>query len=434
MNATALRPSLGFFGLSLTSLGMILGAGIYSVLGKAAGVAGAGVWLSFVVAAGVAAITALAYAELATTFPGAGAEYVYLRRAFPRRRSLSAAVPLLVALSGIATTATVALAFAGYAARFVDVPAPVCAAGLIAATVAVNLIGVRESSVVTALCTLVEAGGLVLVVVLGALRGAGDPSTLLAPPSPAVLAGAALVFFSFLGFENVANLSEEAREPARDVPRAIFASIGASTALYVAVAIAVVLLLPPAELASSGEPLAAAAGAASPTSAAALGVVALFATANTALVTVLVTSRLLFGIARGGDLPRVATKLSSRQVPIITVCAVGAAALALLPLGDVAIVASVSSFASLLAFAAVNVALVVLRRRAPDLKRPFRVPLAICAVPVLPVLGALACASLATQLPRLAVGVGAAFLVVVVASHATLTRAPLGAPKNDVVR
>jgi basic amino acid/polyamine antiporter, APA family len=225
-----------------------------------------------------------------------------------------------------------------------------------------------------------------------------------------VISGAALVFFSYLGFENIANLAEEAKKPERDLPRAIFLSLGFSTTLYILVALAAVALVPPAQLAASAAPLADAARRASPRLAGALGGIALFATANTALVSMLVASRAVFGIARDGELPTVMAKLhSKRETPWVAILIVAAVACALVPFGKVGIVASISSFAALVAFATVHTALIVLRYRQPDMARPFRVRGSIGRFPILPALGVLSTLGVATQLERDAlVGGGAA--------------------------
>src|SRR5688572_16791410 len=122
-----LRRTLGLPSLTFYAVGMILGAGIYTVVGAAAGVAGAALWISFALGAVVALLTGLSYAELATMFPKAGAEYVYLHEALPGWRWLGVIVGILLILSGVATASTVSLAFGGYLRELVDVPAPAVA-------------------------------------------------------------------------------------------------------------------------------------------------------------------------------------------------------------------------------------------------------------------------------------------------------------------
>jgi APA family basic amino acid/polyamine antiporter len=407
-----LDRTLGLGGLTFYGLGIILGAGIYSVLGAAAVHAGPSLWMCFAISGLVALPTALAYAELATTYPRAGAEFTYLRRALPRWPGVGLVTGLLVALSGAATCGTVAIAFAGYLQSFVEVPGMMVAWALIAAAAGLNIIGVKESGWVNVAFTLLEAGGLVLFIVVGATTD-GFGEAFMTAPSFGVLSGAALVFFSFLGFENIANLAEEAKQPERDLPRAILLSLAIAITLYILVALAAVALMPPEQLADTQAPLADAARQGSSTVAGALGGIALFATANTALVSMLVASRVVFGIAREGGIPKqLSAILPRRETPWLATLVVAAIAAALVPLGNVGVVASLSSFASLLAFAWVNVALIVLRYREPDAKRPFRIPGAIGKFPLLPAFGVAATFGIATQLERTALLGGGVTLVV----------------------
>ncbi len=408
-----LKRALGLAGLVFYGVGIILGAGIYSVIGVAAARAGEALWLSFALSSVIALVTALSYAELAAAHPRASAEFTYLRSALPEWPSVGLVTGLLVALSGAATAATVAIAFAGYLRTFLDAPAVPVALGLLVAAAGMNLVGVRESGWINAAFTLLEGGGLVLFVYAG-VEAHPDrlADALSAAPHAGVLSGAAMVFFSFLGFENIANLAEEAKRPERDVPRAILISLGVSTTLYVLVALAAVVLASPAALAASGAPLADAARSTSPRIAGALGGIALFATANTALVSMLVASRVIFGIAREKELPSaLAALLPRRETPWVAILGVTVVGGALIPFGGVGVVASVSSFASLLAFASVNAALIVLRYREPLESRPFRVPGAIRGFPVLPAIGVVATLGMATQLDRDALLGGAAALV-----------------------
>jgi APA family basic amino acid/polyamine antiporter len=395
-----LQRALGLAGLTFYGMGIILGAGIYSVLGVAAGEAGEALWLSVVISSLVALLTALSYAELASTYPETSAEFTYIRQALPRWPAVAVVIGLLVALSSAATSATVAIAFAGYLRSFVEVPPLVVAWILLAAATVLNVLGVKASGWVNALFTLIEAGGLLLFAGLGATSDTFGRA-LTAAPSWGVMGGAALIFFAYLGFENIANLAEEAKQPERDLPRAIFLSLGIATTLYVVVAIAAVALLPAEQLAETDAPLADAARERSTSIAGALGGIALFATANTALVSMLVGSRVIFGIARAGELPeRLSAVLARRKTPWLAILLVAGLSAALVPFGGVGVVSSMSSFAALLAFAATNLGLIVLRYREPELERPFRVPGAIGRFPILPALGVITTIAVATQLER----------------------------------
>ena len=384
-----LKPVLGPVQLAFYGIGIIVGAGVYSVIGTAAGIAQQSLWLSFVVGAVVALLTGFSYAEMTTSFPRAGAEYLYLRRALPRSEWAAFGVGLLILMGGAATASTVAVAFGEYLKTFVDVPILLSAFGLLVACTAFNIWGLRESSWINMVFTTVEVCGLLLVIAAGLTKGdLHEP--LLTPPSPGVLPAAAIVFFVYLGFEGIANLTEEARDPSRDLPRAIFYSIGITTLLYVLVSLAVTVLATPSELASSGAPLALAIQKTWPGATRLLSAIAIFATANTVLISLIASSRLAFSMGRDGEIPSIfGTLLSVRDTPWIAAILMFAMSAALVPIGNVKILAELSSFAALLAFLAVNLALIIVRYRLPDLPRPFRVPLTIGRMPLLP-LGAIA--------------------------------------------
>ena len=415
-----LNRALGVPGLTFFGVGMILGAGIYSVVGAAVLESGPLLWQSFLLAGLVALLTGLSYGELSSIFPKAGAEYVWLSKTIPRATWLAASVALLVAFSGIATSATVALAFAGYLAELrgwgnaefhVFGRSHWVALAVLGAATSVAIAGIRASAWVNILCTLIEAAGLALVIAVGFGEGTVEVSRV-GVPTAGVLSAAALVFFSFLGFENIATLAEEAKEPRRQVPIAILVSVLLSTTLYALVALAVVALVPVETLGRSDAPLAVAVGARSPIGARALSAIALFATANTALVSMIVSSRLLYGMASEGELPAALTRTNARKAPSIAVVAVACLAAMLTCLGRVPLVAAVSSFVSLVAFFAINVALIVLRLTRPRRARPFRVPLTIRGVPVPAVLGALSTLVLLATLEWQAQLVGASALLV----------------------
>lgn len=394
----ALRRSLGVTSLTFYGVGMILGAGVYSVIGAAAAHAGSALWLSFAIGAAVALCTGLSYAELATMYPRAGAEYVYLRKAVPRWRWPAVVVGLLLIVSGVSTATTVTLAFGGYLRELVPVWPPMVAAVLLAGFTVMNIVGLRESSWLNVVFTVIEIVGLVLLIVVAVAR-----ANLLAPLAAGlhagVLPGAALVFFAYLGFEEIANLAEETHDPARNIPRALLISVAVTALLYVLVALAATALAPAEVLAESDAPLSAALHQASPVAARVLGAIALFATANTGLIALITVSRMAYGMARDGDLPRPMARLvPGRRTPWVAALAMLGLALALLPLGGVAAIASLSSLTALLAFFAVNASVVILRRNAPRKHRPFRVPWTVRGVPVPAVLGAISAALLATQL------------------------------------
>lgn len=405
-----LRRALGLPALTFYGVGMVIGAGVYSVLGAAAGRAGEGLWLAVALAAVAALLTGLSYAELASALPRAGAEYVYVGKAFPRRRWAPFAIAFTRVAAGAGTAATVSIAFAGYFEMFAGSPRWAAALGLLVACTALNVVGIRESTWANVACTSIEALGLLAVVWVGATSERFGEA-LATPPSAGVLSGAALIFFVYLGFEALASFAEETREPGRAMPRAILLSLALTTALYVLVALAAVALVPPERLAESRSPLAAAVEPTSSRLARVLGGIALFATANTVLVTLMTSSRMLFGTARDlGAMKPLTRVLPGRRTPWVAALVLAAGAAALLPFGEVEVVAGFASFVSLVAFVAVNVALVVLRLREPDLERPFRVPVAVGRVPLAPVAGVAASLALATQFEPVVYAIGAGAL------------------------
>lgn len=370
---------------------MILGAGIYSIIGQAAGKAGYGLWQGFVLAAFAALLTALSYAELATMYPRAGGEYVYLRNAFSNHRWLAATTGIIMTFAGCASAATVAMAFASYLQHFVTLPHVLVAGVLLTFFTLVNVTGIKQSSWINAVFTLIEAFGLLLFIWLGWSSPSFGSSVLIAPTS-ATISSAALIIFAYFGFENIVNLAEETKSPESTIPRAILLSLFISTVLYVLVSFAAVELMPPDQLALTESALTDAAMGSSKRIAGILAGIALFSTANTALIALLTTSRILYGISKDNSLPQAFAKtLTHRQTPWVSALVSLGLAMALLPLGKVETLASVAAFATMIAFIAVNSALISLRMSAPATERPFKVPFALWKIPVLPVLGILTC-------------------------------------------
>jgi APA family basic amino acid/polyamine antiporter len=406
----ALKRSLGLPSLLFYGVGVIIGAGIYSVIGAAAGEARDGLWVAFAIAAVAAFLAGLSYAELSTMLPKAGAEYVYVRTALPRLRAAAFGIGVILTLANAATAATVAIAFAGYLQLFVALPELLAALLALALCTAINVVGIREATWVAATCTIIEVAGLVLIIGAGF---ASDAFGSVPAPSPhlGILSGAALVFFVYTGFEGLANLAQEAVDPGRQLPRAILFSLAITTVLYVLVAIAALGLVSPDELAASESPLALVAEKSSASLATAVGWMALVSTMNTALTTLIVGSRLLYGMAQEGDLPRGLGRESQRRSsPWIAALAMFVAAAALTPLGELETVAGLSALATLVAFIGVHAALIVLRVREPRRNRPFRIPGEIRGVPISPVLGIAACLALLTQFDAAVYAVGCGVL------------------------
>jgi amino acid transporter len=420
-----LARTLRLLTLCFYGMAVILGVGVYAVVGEAGAVAGEALWRSFVLAAVPVVLTGLSYAELTAAWPDAGAEYSWLRQAFPKARVVRFAMGLALLLASLAMATAVAVQFGKVLALVSVVPAALGALILLSACTALNVVGMRWSTPAVIGLTLAEVGGLLAVVVLGTTSPSfGD--ALVAAPSAGIVAGASLVFVAYLGFEDLANLAEETRSPARNLPAAILVCLAVSTFLYVLVSLAVAALVDPARLGGDAT-LLDAVSRASPALARGLGVVLLFGAANTVLVAILAASRMAFAMARGRDLPPILAAVHpQRRVPVPAVLATGAVAMVLVPLAWTGGLGAVASFGAVLGFVVVNLSVVVLRIRQPGRRRPFRVPLDIGRVPLLPIAGAASAIALTTRFPApVFVVAAAAMALAAVAWFATaLTRRP----------
>ncbi len=392
LNRTLGLPMLIFYGT-----GMILGAGIYSIIGRASAQTGETLWLGFVLAGISALLTALSYAELSTMFPKAGAEFTYLRETFKKRKWIGSTAGIAMAFSGAATAATVALSFAGYLNQFFNSPEALVALIVLLVFSAVAIAGIRQSGWVTVVSTLIEVGGLIFIIYLG-LTSEKFGNALETMPHLGTLSGSALIIFSFFGFENIVNLAEETKDPEKNLPRAILISVIVSTILYVLVSLSALALLSPQDLAKSDAPLMDVARVVSDKYGKILGAVALFSTANTALISLIGASRILYSMGEEKALPEMASKLLPKaKTPWIASLIVLAAAASLIPLGKLETVASVSSLTTMIAFFSINIALIFLRYSQSSKKRDFKIPLSIGKLPLFPVLAALISLVLVTQ-------------------------------------
>lgn len=382
----ALKRSLTLGLLTLYGLGTILGAGIYVLVGRVAAIAGMHAPLAFVIAALLAGLTGLSYAELAARLPRSAGEAVYVQEGL-RRRPLSVLVGLLIALTGMISAATIANGFVGYLQVFVSVPDAPTIAVLLLLLGALAAWGITESVVAASVVTLVELGGLVFIIYIAG-AGLGDlpgrwPE--LMPPLDAgawqaVLLGAFLAFYAFIGFEDMVNVAEEVKDPERTLPLAILIAIAVSTALYLLVALVAVLALPPAELAESRAPLALIYERATGNAPTLIGLISLFAVVNGALIQIIMSSRVLYGMSREGWLPAAFGRVSPVTRTPLPATALVTAAVLVLALGlPLVTLAKATSFVVLIVFALVNLALMRIKRRDP---RPAGIRVFPIAIPL----------------------------------------------------
>ncbi|MEI6136803.1 MAG: amino acid permease, partial [Chloroflexota bacterium] len=328
-NAPSLTRTLGLWQVTISGVGIVIGAGIYVLIGDATALAGSLVWASFVIAALLAAFTGLSYAELAGLFPSAGAESEFARRAFNEFWGFLAG--WLMVIGNVVGAGAVALGFARYLQQFVAIDMRVGAIGLLVVLTMIVAGGIRRSIWFSTALVLLQVGGLLMVIWVGlphiGTRDLTDGTT------TGVLSAAALVFFAFIGFDEVVTLSDETRDAHRTIPRALLLALGISTALYLAVGVAAVSVIDWHDLAASDRPLGLVLSHVTGSYGSdILAAIALASTTNTTLLLLTAASRLLFNMSQRGRLPAALSTVGARtkapQVAAIVAC-VGAIPLAL---------------------------------------------------------------------------------------------------------
>lgn len=392
--ADKLQRRIGLGLLTAYGVGVMVGAGIYVLVGTVIGHAGIWAPLAFLLAGLVALFSALSYAEFATRLPEAAGQAAYIEAGFSSR-GLGMLAGLAIVLTGVISGAAVLRGGVGYLSTFVDWPEPLLIAIFGAVLAVIAIIGVLESLALIAVLTVIEVVGLLAVVGAGFLGPPGpDWSGFsdLTPPSMAGIAAAfSLSIFAFIGFEDLTNMAEEAREPSRTMPRAILLALFLTSALYILVSLAAVRAASHADLSSSEQPMALIWQQATGTSAGFLSAIAVAAALNGVLAQIVMASRVLFGLGRRSKMLAGFAKTHPRfETPARATLLVGAGLLAAALLLPVETLAEAAATVLLAVFVAVNAALIRLHRRDPD--APFRVPVWVPWAGLLTALVALAAA------------------------------------------
>ena len=393
----SLKRELGLFEVTLAGIGIILGAGIYVLIGEGAALAGNALWISFIISAVIALLSCLSYAKPSSLFPQAGAEYDYIKNAFSSRPAF--VIGFLVLLSGILAASTVALGFGGYLMRLSGIPIVAGAFLLVILLCLILGYGVRETAYISIISTCIEIAGLLVIIVIG-IPGLGSVDYFVMPDGvPGLLAASALIFFAYQGFESMVKFSEETKRPETTIPKALVYAVIVSTAIYVIVALCAVSVLDWQELAVSDAPFSDIVSTRFGTGAViGISFIALFATGNTVLLSLYASSRILYGMAVSNALPRILALVHPRhKTPWIAVLICGLVALVFLLPGDITFVANLTNFTLFVTFIMINASVIVLRYRLPDIHRPFRVPISIGRFPLLPLFGLLTSALLLSQ-------------------------------------
>lgn len=370
-DAPVLRRSLSLTLMTLYGVGTTIGAGIYVLVGKVAGAAGLLAPVSFLVAAALAAFSALSFAELASRYPYSAGEAVYVREG-TGLRWLSTTVGLFVALSGIVSAATISIGFAGYFNTLVAAPAPlvitcvVLCLGLIAAW------GIREAVALAAVLTILEVAGLVFIIWIGRDVFGDIPSVISSAPAlpggaiaAGIASGVVLAFFAFIGFEDMVNVAEEIRDVDRTLPRAVILTLVITTIIYLAVMLVIAFGLPPAVSGASEAPLALFYTTTTGRSPELITLISLVAVVNGALVQTIMASRVLYGLAKQGQFFRAFAAVHPvTRTPVYATAAVVVLVLLFALALPIETVARLTSLIVLVVFALVNLSLLRLKLRA----------------------------------------------------------------------
>ena len=404
--ATPAEPSLhrvmGPWLLLLFIIGDILGTGIYALTGQVANQVGGVVWLPFLVAFAVAVVTAFSYLELVTKYPQAAGAALYTHKAFGIH-FVTFIVAFAVMCSGITSASTASRAFAAnfstaFGFDFATIGVTLVGLAFMAVVAIVNFRGVGESVKANVLLTCVELTGLLIIIIIGLWAigaGEGDVSRITefrtAPDTSAfwaVIGATTLAFFAMVGFEDSVNMAEETKDPSRIFPKILLAGLLITGAIYVLVSISAITLVPAEELGEGETPLLKVVQAGAPNFPLWIfGFITMFAVANSALINMLMASRLVYGMSRERVLPPVLGKVHAiRRTPYVAIGFTTLLAFALITfVGEVPALGGTTALLLLCVFTVVNIAVLVLRKDTVDHEH-FRTPT------FLPVVGAIACA------------------------------------------
>ena len=390
-NDTGLRRVISLPLLVFYGLGNILGAGIYVLIGKIAGISGPYTALAFLMASVVVLFTALSYAELSSRYPVSAGEAVYIYEGIGSRK-LSVATGIAISLSGMLSAATLIDGFYGYFSTFASLPEFAVSGVLVLLLTLVAVWGISQSVKAASLFTLVEVSGLLLVIYVAAPYVSWDSASLAQalPPLKAtalnsILLGAFLAFYAFVGFEDMVNIAQEVKDPTRTMPKAIMLSLFITTVLYIAVAWCALASVPVQALASSDAPLALVYETATGKKAAILSVIGMFAVVNGALIQIIMVSRILYGMSKKGWLPGIfATVNSQTATPVNATVATAMSTFVLTLLLPLLTLAQSTSFLLLSIFTLVNISLIRIKLKDPHPKDvttyPLWIPIAAVAL------------------------------------------------------
>lgn len=384
--ATTLRRDLGLFHATIAGIGIIVGAGIYVLIGAAAGYSGNMLWASFLIAGFVALLTGLSYAELSSIYDEDSGEYSYVEHAFGRMPAFL--VGYLVMFAGIFGAATVSLGFAGYFNSMLGLNNMVLTA--IAAIILLTLLclkGIKTSMNLNSILTVASVAGLLLIITMAVPRF-GSVDYFSYKSLSGIFKASSLIFFAYIGFDSIVQLSEETKNPKKNIPLALLLAIGISTVIYGLTAFSSISILSSSALAASESPLADVAIAVMGSKAGILlSIIAIFATTNTILLEITAVSRMIYGMSRKYRRLSLFSSINPvTQTPHLAVLLTASFILLFVLIGNINIIAEATNFAVYAIFASINLALIRLRYKKHK-KEMFREPFNIGKFPLLALLG-----------------------------------------------
>jgi amino acid transporter len=382
MKQVKLSRKVGLFLLLFYGLGNILGAGIYVLVGKVAGIAGYFSVFAFLLACMIALFTALSYMELASRYPVSAGAAVYIQEGIGFR-ALSVSFGLMIAVAVLVSAAAISHGFAGYLSQIVPIDNNLAMVLLILSLVMIAIIGIKISVVIASVLTAVEIFGLLLLIYHGfdkithpAIRFSEYLPQWSFQDLSVVFLGAFLAFYAFLGFEDMVNIAEEVKAPSKTFPLAIILALGISTLLYVLIVIVALESLPLQELQDSQAPFTDIYTKLTGKDPLVISLIGAFAVVNGALIQIIMASRILYGMAAKGWLPVFLAQLSPRTLtPVNATILVGTVTILFALLFDLVDLAGYTSMLILIIFILVNISLIRIKRRVPSPKGVISIPM-----------------------------------------------------------
>jgi amino acid transporter len=368
-----LKRSLTLPQLVLYGLGTTIGAGIYALIGELAGISGYLAPVSFLVASLIAGLTALSFAELSGRYPRCAGAALYVKEGFSIDR-LSILVGLLVIAAGLVSASALVNGFVGYLHEFIELERLVIIFLVVLCLGFIAAWGIKESVTIAAAITVIEIGGLLLIIVVsvnalemdtarwGALLPSLDTSSL-----GSIYAGSLLAFYAFIGFEDMVDVTEETVNAKKNLPIAIILTLGITTLLYMTIMITSVMTISPEVLATSEAPLALIYEYHTGRQAVIISIIGMFAIINGALIQMIMASRVFYGLSSRGQLPAVLQFVHPKtQTPLVATLVATVIVLILASVGRLATLAETTSVIMLIVFSMVNLALWRIKRRNPN--------------------------------------------------------------------